>query len=49
LYSHLKVAVFNDTKASVFNFDGLQDTGLDAHDGGAFVDPFTSMLENFSL
>lgn len=49
LYSHLKVAVFNDTKANVFNFDGLQDTGLDAHDGGAFVDPFTSMLENFSL
>ena len=46
---HMKVAVFNDTKANVFNFDGLQDDGLDAHDGAAFEDPFTSMLENLSL
>jgi hypothetical protein len=45
----MKVAVFNDTKANVFNFDGLQDDGLDAHDGAAFEDPFTSMLENLSL
>lgn len=44
----MKVAVINDLGADVFNFDGV--TGnIDAHDGSAFINPFTSILENFSL
>ena len=44
----MKVAVINDVEANVFNFDG-QSSGIDAHDGSAFVNPFSSILENKSL
>ena len=44
----MKVAVINDIPAEVFNFDGISG-GIDAHDGAAFEDPFSSMLENLSL
>ena len=44
----MKVAVINDMGANVFNFDGKAD-GIDAHDGSAFVNPFSSILENWSL
>jgi hypothetical protein len=44
----MKVAVIDDISAEVFNFDGIQ-SGIDAHDGAALEDPFTSMLENLSL
>lgn len=46
--STMKVAVIDDISAEVFNFDGIQ-SGIDAHDGAALEDPFTSMLENLSL
>ena len=44
----MKVAVINDVSANVFNFDGKSDK-IDAHDGSAFVNPFSSILENWSL
>ncbi len=44
----MKVAVINDLGADVFNFDGLS-AGIDAHDGSALVNPFSSILENNSL
>ena len=44
----MKFAVVNDIKAFVFNFDGIADE-IDAHDGAALEDPFTSRLENLSL
>lgn len=44
----MKVAVINDMGANVFNFDGKAG-GIDAHDGSAFVNPFSSILENWSL
>lgn len=44
----MKVAVIEDVQAQVFNFDGKSDK-TDAHDGAAFMNPFTSILENFSL
>lgn len=44
----MKVAVINDLGADVFNFDGLS-AEIDAHDGSAFVNPFSSILENNSL
>jgi hypothetical protein len=44
----MKVAIFDDIQASVYNFDGKSD-GIDAHDGAAYVDPFSSRLENLSL
>lgn len=46
--STMKVAVIKDFPAEVFNFDGIS-SSIDAHDGGALEDPFTSMLENLSL
>ena len=46
--STMKVAEINDIPAEVFNFDGISG-GIDAHDGAAFEDPFSSMLENLSL
>lgn len=44
----LKLAVTNDIPAEVFNFDGISNT-IDAHDGAALEEPFTSRLENLSL
>ena len=44
----MKVAIFDDIRANVYNFDGKSD-GIDAHDGAAYVDPFSSRLENLSL
>lgn len=44
----MKIAVINDIGAKVFNFDGKSDS-IDAHDGSAFVNPFSSILENLSL
>lgn len=44
----MKVAVINDINANVFNFDGKSDE-IDAHDGSAVVNPFSSILENWSL
>lgn len=42
------VAVVEDISAFVFNFDGIRSI-IDAHDGSALEDPFTSRLENLSL
>lgn len=44
----MNIAIIDDVKASVFNFNGAIDN-IDAHDGSAFEDPFTSILENMSL
>lgn len=44
----MKVAVISDTGASVFNFRG-NNTGVDAHDGSAYINPFVSILENKAL
>lgn len=44
----MKVAVIEDTKASIFNFRGDSSTE-DAHDGSAYINPFVSILENKSL
>ena len=44
----MNIAVINDIKANVFNFDGKTDK-IDAHDGAAWVNPFWSILENLSL
>lgn len=44
----MKVAVISDTGASVFNFRG-DNTGVDAHDGSAYINPFVSILENKAL
>lgn len=44
----MKVAVIEDIGANVFNFDGVTDK-IDAHDGSAWVNPFWSILENYSL
>lgn len=46
--ARMKVAVINDTGASVFNFRG-DNTGVDAHDGSAYINPFVSILENKAL
>lgn len=44
----VKVAIIEDTKAPVYNFRGDKDKE-DAHDGSAWVNPFTAILENNSL
>ena len=44
----MKVAVISETGASVFNFRG-DNTGVDAHDGSAYINPFVSILENKAL
>ena len=46
--ARMKVAVISDTGASVFNFRG-DNTGVDAHDGSAYINPFVSILENKAL
>lgn len=46
--THMKVAVMDDIRAAVFNFTGETD-GIDAHDGSAWINPITSILENWSL
>ena len=46
--SKMKIAVIEDLGAKVFNFDGKSDK-IDAHDGSALENPFTSILENWSL
>lgn len=46
--ARMKVAVISDTSASVFNFRG-DNTGVDAHDGSAYINPFASILENKAL
>jgi len=46
--SHMKVAVMDDISAKVFNFTG-KSGGIDAHDGSAWINPITSILENWSL
>lgn len=46
--ARMKVAVISDTGASVFNFRG-DNTGVDAHDGSAYINPFASILENKAL
>ena len=46
--SHMKVAVMDDISAKVFNFTGAKG-GIDAHDGAAWINPITSILENWSL
>lgn len=47
--STMKCSVIEDIKAPVYQFSGKQDGDIDAHDGAAFIDPFTSILENLSL
>ena len=46
--SKMKVAVIEDTQASIFNFRGDSDTE-DAHDGSAYISPLVSILENKAL
>lgn len=51
----MNVAIIYDIEAKVFNFNATNsrgkgyDDGIDAHDGAAFINPFTSQLENWSL
>jgi hypothetical protein len=45
----MRCAVIEDIKAPVYQFSGKQDKPVDSHDGAAFIDPFTSILENLSL
>lgn len=47
--STMKCAVIEDIQAPVYQYSGKQDGSIDAHDGSAFIDPFTSILENLSL
>lgn len=47
--STMNCAVIEDIKADIYQFSGKQDSPIDAHDGAAFIDPFTSILENYSL
>ena len=44
----MNIAIIDDVGAQVFNFEGKKDK-IDAHDGSAFVNPFSSILENMSL
>lgn len=44
----MKFAVVSDLTAYVHNFDG-DSSSIDAWDGSAWVDPFSSILENLSL
>ena len=46
--STMRIAVMDDIQAPVFNFIG-QDATIDSHDGAAFINPITSILENWSL
>lgn len=45
----LRCAIIQDVKASVFNFEGESNDGLDAHDGGAWLNPITAVFQNNSL
>lgn len=45
----MKCAVIEDVPAEVYQFSGKQDGTIDSHDGSAFIDPITSILENNSL
>ena len=45
----MRYAVIEDIPAEVYQFSGKQDGAVDAHDGAAFIDPITSILENNSL
>ena len=45
----MKCAVIEDVPAEVYQFSGKQDDAVDSHDGSAFIDPITSILENNSL
>ena len=44
----MRLAIMNDIQADVFNFTG-DDGSVDSHDGAAFINPITSILENWSL
>ena len=44
----MRIAVMKDIPANVFNFTG-DDSTIDSHDGAAFINPITSILENWSL
>lgn len=45
----LKCAVMEDILAPVFNLDGQVKNDLEAHDGGAYLNPITSIFQNNSL
>ncbi len=45
----MRCAVIEDVPAEVYQFSGKQDKAIDSHDGAAFIDPITSILENNSL
>ena len=45
----MRCAVIEDVPAEVYQFSGKQDGAIDSHDGAAFIDPITSILENNSL
>lgn len=53
IHSKYKVAVIQDVQAEVNDLSGnygySKSKTIDAHDGSAWVDPFTSILENKSL
>ena len=44
----MRLAIMNDIQADVFNFTG-DDGTVDSHDGAAYINPITSILENWSL
>jgi len=46
--STMRIAVMDDIPAPVFNFTG-EEGSVDSHDGAAFINPITSILENWSL
>lgn len=45
----LRGAVIQDVHASVFNFEGNTKNDLEAHDGGAYLNPITAIFQNNSL
>lgn len=45
----LRCAIIRDVHASTFNLDGQTKENLEAHDGGAFLNPITAIFQNNSL
>lgn len=45
----LRAAIIQDIHASVFNLEGSVKDDLEAHDGGAYLNPVTALLQNYSL
>jgi hypothetical protein len=45
----LRGAIIQDVHASTYNFEGETKDNLEAHDGGAYLNPITAVWQNNSL